>query len=317
MQFKIAAFYEFNSVSDLKSLSKALKLFCKKNKLKGSIIIALEGINGTIAGIPELIDEFIQYLDQIGFHNLNIKFSKTPKMPFYRTKIKIKREIVTFLDHPINYKADKAESISPQNWNNFINQNDVLTIDVRNEYETKIGSFKNSISPKTRTFFEFKEYIEKELLVNKDQKIAMYCTGGIRCEKASYYMKEIGFNNVYQLDGGILKYLEEVDGKDSLWDGECFVFDNRVALTKEPEGGSYDLCHGCSAPVSPSDQNSIKFEKDVSCPECYDTVTEDKKSRSRERSKQIELSKQRNTPNVYLPQTAEDYLGGFNKQQKL
>ena len=193
----------------------------------------------------------------------------------------------------------------------------MLTIDVRNEYETKIGSFKNSVSPKTRSFFEFKEYIEKELSVDKDQKIAMYCTGGIRCEKASYYMKEIGFNNIYQLDGGILKYLEEVDGKDSSWDGECFVFDNRVALTKDLERGSYDLCHGCNTPVSPSDQNSIKFEKDVSCSTCYDTVTEDKKSRSRERSKQIELSKQRNTPNVYLPQTAEDYLGEFNKQQKL
>ena len=308
MQFKIAAFYEFNQVSDLRSLSKALKLFCKNNKLQGTIIIASEGINGTVAGLPDLIDKFVKHLDGFGFHKLNIKYSQTTMMPFYRCKIKIKKEIVTFLDHPVDYDADRAESTAPKNWNNFINQNDVVTIDVRNKYEIKIGSFKNAISPNTTTFVEFKEYIENNLSANKDQKIAMYCTGGIRCEKASYYMKEIGFKNLFQLDGGILKYLEEVDDKDSLWDGECFVFDNRVALTKDLDRGSYDLCHGCNEPVSPSDKKSIKFEEDVSCPECYDTLTEDKKSRSRERSKQIKLSEQRNTPNVYLPKSPKDYL---------
>ena len=317
MQFKIAAFYEFNYISDLELLSKSLKLFCKRKKLMGSVIIASEGINGTIAGFPSFIDEFIDQLAQLGFHHLNIKYSQSATMPFYRSKVKIKKEIVTFHEKPINFKTNRAEAIKAKNWNNFVNQTDVITIDVRNEYEVKIGSFKNSISPKTKSFVEFKDYVEKELLANKDQKFAMYCTGGIRCEKASSYMKNIGFNNVFQLDGGILKYLEEIDDKDSLWDGECFVFDNRVTLTKDLVKGTYDLCRGCNEPISQYDQKSQKFEKDVSCPTCYDTVSEEKKSRSRERSKQIKLSKQRGIPNIYLPQSVEDHVEGYNKRKNL
>ncbi len=307
-QFKIAAFYEFKKVSHLSFLLKSLKVACGKHKLRGSVIIASEGINGTIAGLPAGIDEFLEYLGDMGFHNLNIKFSQTPNMPFYRSKIKIKKEIVTFLNNPVDDQADRAEHIAPKDWNDFVNQKDVIIIDVRNDYETKIGSFKNSVSPNTKSFVEFKEYVDKQLSANKDQKIAMYCTGGIRCEKASYYMKEIGFHNLFQLDGGILKYLEEVDNKDSIWDGECFIFDNRVSLNKDLKIGKYDLCHGCNEPVAPSDKESIKYEEDVSCPQCYDNMTEDKKSRSRERSKQIKLSAQRGTSNVYLPKSAEEYV---------
>ncbi|MBR62351.1 MAG: hypothetical protein CL904_06870 [Dehalococcoidia bacterium] len=312
IQFKVAAFYEFIKVSDLSSLSQSLKSLCTQNKIRGSIIIASEGINGTIAGLPDFTDEFIGYLDNMGFHNLNIKFSQTPNMPFYRSKVKIKKEIVTFSNNPVNNEVDRAQHISPKDWNDFVSQKDVIIVDVRNDYETKIGSFKSSVSPDTRSFVEFKDYIDTELSSNKDQKIAMYCTGGIRCEKASYYMKEIGFNNLFQLDGGILKYLEEVDEEDSLWDGECYVFDNRVSLNKGLQPGIYDLCHGCNEPVAPKDKKSKKYEEDVSCPQCYDNMTEDKKNRSRERSKQIKLSAQRGTSNVYLPKTAEDYIKEFN-----
>jgi len=306
--FKVITFYQFINLDNLEKLAQQLKRFCISNKIRGSIILAAEGVNGTLAGLPNNIDGLENYIIELGMANLNVKYSKSREMPFYRLKIKIKNEIVTMLNDPIETNKPRAISVSSDEWNDLINQPDVIVLDVRNQYETEIGRFDQAVIPNIDSFIQMKKYIDEDLREYKNKKIAMYCTGGIRCEKASYYMKQQGFNEVFQLDGGILKYLEEVDDKDSLWDGECFVFDNRVALTKDLDRGIYDLCHGCNEPVSPSDKKSIKFEKDVSCPECYDTLTEDKKSSSRERSKQIKLSEQRNTPNVYLPKSPKDYL---------
>ena len=307
LHFKIATFYEFKTVDNLQYLSKSLKIFCKTNQLLGTIIIAPEGINGTIAGLSKAINDFANYARTLNFQNLNIKYSKTLNMPFYRNKIKIKKEIVSFLKNPINPNKSKAKSVSAKEWNQLIKQPNVVTIDVRNEYETKIGSFKNAISPKTKSFIEFKKYIETKLIDHKNKKVALYCTGGIRCEKASYYMKKLGFEEVFQLNGGILKYLEDVSDNESLWVGECFVFDNRVTVTSDLNEGNYDLCHGCKEPISYIDQISDKFEKNVSCPNCYEISSENKKNNSRERAKQIELAKKRKTANVYLPKPIEDY----------
>ena len=307
LHFKIATFYQFKSLNNLNQFSKLLKSFCKDKQILGSIIIAPEGINGTIAGLPNSIDEFVNYIEKLKFENLNIKYSKTSKMPFYRNKIKIKKEIVTFLNESIDPEKQKAKYVDAKEWNEIINHPDVITIDVRNEYETKIGTFKNAITANTESFVDFKQFITEKLSEHKSKKIAMYCTGGIRCEKASYYMNEIGFENIFQLQGGILKYIEVTPKIKSLWNGECFVFDKRVTVTSSLGKGNYDLCHGCNDPISKTDQESIEFEKDVSCPNCYDKATENKKNKSRERSKQIALAKKRKTPNVYLPKTIEEY----------
>jgi len=307
LHFKIATFYQFKSLNNLNQFSKLFKSFCKDKQILGSIIIAPEGINGTIAGLPNSIDGFVNYTETLKFENLNIKYSKISKMPFYRNKIKIKKEIVTFLNAPIDPKKQKARHVDAKEWNKIINHPDIITIDVRNEYETKIGTFKNAITPNTESFVDFKKFITEKLSAHKNKKIAMYCTGGIRCEKASYYMKEIGFENIFQLEGGILKYIEVTPKIESLWNGECFVFDKRVTVNSSLEKGNYDLCHGCNEPISKTDQKSIKFEKDVSCPNCYDKVTENKKNKSRERSKQIALAKKRKATNVYLPKTIEEY----------
>ena len=198
--------------------------------------------------------------------------------------------------------------VSPNEWNELIKQDDTIVIDVRNEYESNIGSFNNALKPNTESFLEFKDYIDEKLSDSKDKNIAMFCTGGIRCEKASYYMKSQGFENVFQLNGGILKYLEDVDKKNSFWAGECFVFDNRVSVTHELKRGTHELCRGCNNPISLQDKQTNKYEKDVSCPKCYEFLSQDKKNRSRERSKQIQLSEKHNRPYPYRDLTVDRYL---------
>jgi len=307
LNFKITSFYQFKNLTNLPDLHKSLKTFCARYKLLGIILIAPEGINGTLAGLPDSVDKFINYAKTLEFTCLNIKYSESTQMPFYRIKIKIKNEIISFYKAPFKFTPQKGISIDPDKWNELIEQPDVLTIDVRNQFETKIGNFDNAIDPKTQSFVQFKKYIDTELINDKDQKIAMYCTGGIRCEKASKYMKSIGFKNIYLLNGGILKYLEQVPNHESAWNGECFVFDNRVAVTHDLNQGTYEVCHGCNNPISVSDKLSDKFEKDVSCPYCYHISTDMKKNRSRERSKQINLARERKTQNIYLPTPIEYY----------
>ena len=306
--FKIMAFYEFAKIDDLSYIAERIKSYCKEENIRGTVIVAPEGINGTLAGLISSIDKFTEFINNLGFTNLNIKYSLAKIMPFYRLKVKEKKEIITMLGLSIDPSNPRGEMVSPNEWNELIKQNDTIVIDVRNEYESDIGSFNNSLKPNTESFLEFKEYIDEKLSDSKDKNIAMFCTGGIRCEKASYYMKSQGFENVFQLNGGILKYLEDVDKKNSFWEGECFVFDNRVSVTHELERGTYELCRGCNNPISLQDKQTNKYEKDVSCPKCYEFLSQDKKNRSRERSNQIQLSEKHNRPYPYRDLTVDRYL---------
>jgi len=228
-------------------------------------------------------------------------------MPFNRLKIKTKKEIVTFDGNLYDVEKSTAKHVDSFKWNKLISDQNTLVIDVRNNFEHKMGSFKNSINPKTKNFSEFKKFVNFSLNKFKDKKIAMFCTGGIRCEKASSYMLKKGFKNLYQLEGGILKYLEEVPKKKSLWKGECFVFDNRVSVKDKQMQGSYSLCHGCRYPINSKDKKSKQFEEGVRCPRCYDSLSKEKIIRLRERNKQIKISKKKGIYNPYIKLTAQDF----------
>ena len=218
-------------------------------------------------------------------------------MPFNRMKVRIKREIVTIGDDSINPNIISGDYVKPENWNELISDPEVIVIDTRNTYETKIGKFKNAIDPKTNSFREFPDWVKnfKKEVKNKDTKIAMYCTGGIRCEKSTSLMKKEGFNNVFHLEGGILKYLEKMSDDETLWDGECFVFDDRVALDDQLEVGSYQMCYACRMPLKKTDLKDDKYEKGVSCHYCYNKTSEQRKERFLSRQKQIEIAKSRGT----------------------
>ena len=255
--FTVIAFYEFKKIkSKFIKYKKLFNNFCNEKNIRGTVILSPEGINGTVAGLNDSINEFSLFLNKLNFNNTEIKYSYTKIMPFYKLKIKLKEEIVPFANK-VKYPSKTGKFIKPKDWNNFIKNDSVLIIDVRNKYETKIGRFKNSIDPNTDNFIEFNNFIKSKLSKNKDQNIAMYCTGGIRCEKASAYMLQEGFKNIYQLEGGILKYLKEVDQKNTLWEDECFVFDNRVSVNHDLDIGSYELCKGCKEPISKTDKKRI------------------------------------------------------------
>ena len=252
--FLVSSFYCFSSVNKPRILANKMKIFCNSLRLRGSIILSVEGINGTVAGHPESIKANMEFLKDQGFHNLNTKFSESIEMPFYRMKVKVKKEIISMLSYPVDPQSERGTLIDAKNWNDVIAQDDIILVDTRNEYETNIGTFQNAVIPHVNSFKDFKRYIDTELIQHKDKKIAMFCTGGIRCEKASYYMKRIGFSNVYQLNGGILKYLEDIPQNASRWIGECFVFDERVTVNNKLEKGTFELCRGCNFPLSSKDK---------------------------------------------------------------
>lgn len=306
-EFKIYSFYQFKEIPFPLKLKRLIKDFCQFNKLKGTILIASEGINGTIGGLDNSIRDFEKKLSHIGFNLLTFKYSSYSHMPFYRLKIRVKKEIITFSNKKIDIKKSTAKFIDAKEWNKFIEDKDICLIDVRNYYESNIGTFKNSIKSNTKNFTDFKKFIKKNLLNMKTKKLAMFCTGGIRCEKASSYMYDMGFKNLYQLKGGILKYLEAIPKKNSKWKGECFLFDNRVSLKNEMKKGSYELCHGCRMPISKKNKLSNKFESGVSCEFCFNNLTEKKKNNLRERNKQIEVAKKRGLYNPYIRHTPSDY----------
>ena len=304
-QFVVAALYKFVSLPDFESLREPLLAQCLAAEVKGTLLLAEEGINGTIAGSRRGIDQVLAYLhSDPRFADVGHKESYDTEQPFYRMKVKLKKEIVTMGVDGIDPKDIVGTYVKPRDWNALIADPEVLLIDTRNDYEVEIGSFKGAIDPKTTSFREFPEYIQANYDPAKHKKVAMFCTGGIRCEKASAFMKHEGFDEVYHLEGGILKYLEEVDEAQSQWQGECFVFDNRVAVTHGLLTGTHELCHGCRRPITASDKLSAMFEEGVTCPACFNHISDDQKKRFRDRQKQVELARQRNESHVGAPPPA-------------
>ena len=299
--FKVAAFYTFTDLSNLEELQKTFINFLKKEDIKGTVLLACEGINGTVAGTKAGIENFKNFLKSNNLYNShNFKTSSCADHPFPRLKVKLKNEIVSLGNELADPAKIVGEYVQPEDWNKLISQDDVLVLDTRNNYEFSIGTFKESIHPETTNFREFPEWLEKleSSGINKNKKVAMFCTGGIRCEKASSLMKKKGFKNIYHLQGGILNYMEKVQAEDSLWEGECFVFDDRVALNHNLEVGSYDMCHGCRMPITDANKLEKEYVKGVSCSKCFYEKTFDQKKRYADRQKQVDLAKLRNEKHI-------------------
>ena len=295
----ICALYKFTRLDDFEEIQDPLKLFLDSLNIRGTLLLAREGVNGTIAGDNDSIMKSLDYLQKdkrlVG---LEYKFSYSEKPPFKRLKVKLKKEIVTLGVSNIDPTFSSGTYVKPADWNELINDPDVVLIDTRNNYEFEIGSFKGSINPNTETFREFPTYTKNNLEKYRDKKIAMFCTGGIRCEKSTAYLKSKGFENVFHLQGGILKYLEEVKEDESLWEGECFVFDDRVAVKHNLELGKYDQCHACRFPITEEDKEHPHYEKGTSCPRCYGTKNLSQVNRYREREKQVQLAKSRGESHI-------------------
>ncbi|MCB1690199.1 MAG: rhodanese-related sulfurtransferase [Halioglobus sp.] len=301
----VAALYKFVALPDYHALREPLLDVCLAAGTRGTLLLAAEGINGTIAGSRESVDKVLSYLrSDPRLADLEHKESHDEDMPFYRMKVKLKKEIVTMGVAGVDPNARVGTYVRPQDWNALVNDPEVLLIDTRNDYECDIGSFRGAVDPRTVNFREFPGYVRANLDPAVHKKVAMFCTGGIRCEKASAFMLNEGFEEVYHLQGGILKYLEEVPEEESTWEGECFVFDNRVAVDHRLEKGQYDQCHGCRHPITEKDKLSGNYEEGVCCPHCFETLTADQKARFRERQKQVELAAQRGEPHVGAPPPA-------------
>lgn len=296
--FKIAALYKFAEVGNPEKAQIEIRANLKVLSIYGTILVGQEGINGTISGSKDNIDKAIAYIRQLkNFNDTDIKFSEASINPFARLKIKLKEEIVTIGDKTVKPQEVTGNYINPKDWNDLIDDNNTILIDTRNDYECAIGTFKNAINPKTVRFRDFPKWVKTQNFSKEDKKnkkIAMFCTGGIRCEKASSFMMNDGFKDVNHLKGGVLKYFEDVPEKKSLWLGECFVFDDRVSVRHDLKVGSYDMCHGCRMPITDADKKSNNYIKGVACPKCFAQKTEKQKSRYMSRKKQIDLAKTRN-----------------------
>ncbi|MCX7338206.1 MAG: rhodanese-related sulfurtransferase [Alphaproteobacteria bacterium] len=290
----VAALYKFAPLHDFRDMLAPLKKVCEEQKIKGTLLLAAEGINGTVAGPRDGIDALLAHLKQDPrLADLEHKEAVADDYPFYRLKVRLKKEIVTLGVDGIDPNKQVGQYVDPKDWNRLISEPDVVLIDTRNDYEVGIGTFVGAIDPETKTFREFPGYVKQNLDPQKHKKIAMWCTGGIRCEKASAYMLAEGFEEVYHLKGGILKYLEEVPPEESLWQGECYVFDHRVSVGHGLIQGHYETCYGCRLPISAADKESEHYKEGVSCPACYSATTEQKKHRFEQRQYQIHLAASR------------------------
>ena len=301
--YKVAALYKFSKILDPLKLHNEIRIKLKEMSISGTILVGREGINGTISSSSQKnLSSAINFIKDIkGFADLDIKLSSSDKNPFIRLKVKLKKEIVTIGDEAIDPTEIVGEYVEPKDWNNLIDHKDTIVIDTRNNYEYSIGTFKNSLNPKTAKFREFPEWINKQKFTDDEKKnknIAMFCTGGIRCEKASSLMKKKGFNNVFHLKGGILRYFESVSQDISSWEGECFVFDDRVSVKHDLSEGPDDMCHGCRMPIIEKAKESNKYIRRVACSKCFDETTDEQKSRYMSRQKQIDLAKQRNQNHI-------------------
>ncbi len=301
--FLTVTFYQFVTLNKKNSIQEHIYNFCKSNKIKGTILLADEGINGTISGKEKNIRDFLIFIKKENLFNnlfskLEHKESWASKNPFYRMKVRLKKEIVALGVDGVSPTKKVGKYVKPEEWNDLISDPNTIIIDTRNSYEVDIGTFKDAKNPNTSTFRELPSFIEKNLNPKTQKKVAMFCTGGIRCEKATSLMLEKGFQDVYHLKGGILKYLETIDKAKSLWEGECFVFDQRVAVTHGLNEGKYGQCYACRHPLSPDEMNSLHYIKGISCPHCYGKLTNEKKSSVTERQKQIELAKLRGEDHI-------------------
>lgn len=277
MMLNVVAFYRFVHLADLQSLRADLLEFCRGEGLRGTILIASEGINGTVAGPQDGIEALLARLEEIsGISNGEVKHSGADAWPFMRMKVRIRPEIITMRAPEADPSVKAGTYVAPADWNALIADPEVLLVDTRNRYETKVGTFEGAVDPGIDSFTEFKAYVEETLDPAKHRKVAMFCTGGIRCEKASSYMLAKGFDEVFHLKGGILKYLEEVEPERSRWNGECYVFDHRVAIGHGLEAGSWIACYACGEPLSDAERQSAAYEPGVSCPNCIDGLTEER-----------------------------------------
>jgi UPF0176 protein len=301
-EFVVAAFYKFAHLDDFVALQGPLKKRCVAEGIHGTILLAREGINGTVAGPRAGIDALLAHIrSDARLAGLEHKESFDSEMPFKKMKVRLKKEIVTLGVPGVDPNAKVGTYVAPQAWNALIADPDVIVVDTRNDYEFAIGSFNRAINPETETFREFPAFVARNLGDYKGKKIATFCTGGIRCEKATSFMLQAGFSEVYHLKGGILKYLEEVAPEESLWQGECYVFDERVSVGHGLVPGDYALCRGCGNPILAEDKLSAQFEDGVTCPKCCDTLTELQKSRFRERQRQMSEASARRQAPVSVP----------------
>ena len=294
----IVALYKFTSLPKFEKLRPPLQTAARKAGVRGTLLLAHEGINGTLAGSREVIGSFLERLEQepaIG--TLEVKFSFAKEQPFYRMKVRLKKEIVTLGQPAVDPTNTVGTYVDPEDWNRLIDDPDTLVIDTRNNYEVSIGTFENAVNPETSSFRGFADFVEEKLkpLVEdkKPKNIAMFCTGGIRCEKSTSYLLQEGFENVFHLKGGILKYLETIPQDNSKWQGECFVFDGRVSVGHDLQPGSYDMCHACRMPLSSEEKQHPSYRPGISCSKCIDNLNEAQVKRFSDRQKQVELAKQR------------------------
>ena len=295
----VAALYRFCRLERFEAMRAPLAAFCGRCGIKGTLLLAREGINGTVAGSEAGVGELVAHLEaQPELAGLEIKYSRAAEMPFHRMKVRLKREIVTMGVDGIDPLASVGTYVAPSEWNELISDPATILIDTRNDYEVALGTFKGAVDPQTATFREFPEWVEAHRGDLQNRKIAMFCTGGIRCEKATAFVKSLGFDAVFHLKGGILRYLEEVPAQNSLWQGECFVFDERVSVTHGLEEGAAQLCRACRHPLTPADLASPKYSPGISCGYCRDSRTDADRARYGERQRQVELAARRGRDHI-------------------
>ena len=296
--YNIQGFYKIKSIVNCSIHKEKIKAYLLSKSVKGTVILSSEGINGTIAGKKSNVNSCIKFIkDKFSIDNFDSANSSTCSfLPFYRAKVKVKKEVVPIgLKLKISEKK-KSRYVDPNKWNKLINDKSVTLIDVRKPFEHKVGTFEGAVNPRINSFREFPKYFNK---LKKSNKVAMFCTGGIRCEKASNFLKQKGFKNVFQLKGGIFNYLNKIKIKKSLWKGECFVFDNRVSVKHKLLPGSYSMCRGCRMPISVQEKKSSKYKEGISCPYCYGKLTKSQKDRFSMRQKQILIAKKLNKSHIY------------------
>ena len=307
LQYVVAAIYKFVVLDDCQALRDSLLTVMRDHEVRGTLLLAKEGINGTVAGTRQAIDRLMAHLrSDSRFDQLRYKESYSDKIPFHRTMVKLKKEIVTMGVPDTDPNQLVGTYVKPKDWNQLISDPSVTVIDTRNKYEVGVGTFRNAVSPDTDSFRQFPKYVTEKLDPAQHKRVAMFCTGGIRCEKATAYLKEQGFEDVYHLEGGILQYLKDVPETDSLWEGECFVFDRRVAVGHGLQQGCHDICYACRYPISEQDKTEDTYVKGVSCPHCHDSTTAQQRKRFQDRQTQVQLAEVRGEQHIGMPAPKTD-----------